>query len=746
MVQTLPEPSVTRAAGPSLLERYEQAASLTPDRIAGLLRNRRVDPVWTGRGEEFWYARQTDDGVEHVLVDPETGSRRVAPSLADLGVAAPAAADRAGVLPGPDGRGLVRRGEDLWVVERDGTERPVTHDGETGFAWGALPANSNMVVPFRRMGLVLPPLGTVHSPSGRFVLTMRVDERGMRLRHMVEQVSPGGGARPECHEWPVLLEDEGDPAPAQWRILDLDGDGTVDGTVDLDRPEELTSGLMVNGSCEATWSADEQTLYLLQYRTGGSRLTICAVDVRTGRRTDALVVDEAPLYEPNQFLYSLPLVRVLPESAEALVFSQRDGWGHLYLYDLATGECRHRVTEGDLVVRDILALDTSRREVTFVAGGPTGNPLLRHVYRAGLDGGSQHLLTPELADHDVAAPEPQFFELVFGQGKQPTSSLSPSGRFLVDHQSTVTEPPVIVLRDTWDAGAPGRVVLELERTDVSRLVAAGYRAPEEFTVRVDGVDLWGVLALPEHPHDPLSIPVVEHVYAGFQISHVPTSYVGGGKVGGAHGYLPGLTALGFAAVMVDGRGTPGRHRDLRQWTFGQFHTSRGLADHVAALTALQEQHPALDLRRVGVTGHSYGGYNTARMMLLFPDFYVAGVSSAGVHDPRKMPRGAWDWHLGATHPRTGADYDGLGNLHLAERLAGDLLLMVGEIDENATLDHTFALVQALMQAGKRFDLKVWPGLNHYQLTPYVQMATWDHFVRSLLGLAPPAAFVPGRAG
>jgi dipeptidyl aminopeptidase/acylaminoacyl peptidase len=720
----------------SLLERYQRAAALAPEKLGELMRNRRIDPTWTGDGDAFWYRRQTAEGEELVLVDPQSGTRTTGATLEELGLTTGTTGAAPGVLVGPDGRGLRRKDHDLWLVT-DGTETRVTHDGEPGFAWGELPSDSNMVVPFRRMGLVLPPVATVHSPSGRRVITVRVDERDLPTKHMVESVPPSGAARPECHEWKVGLEDEPAPPPSQCRVIDLDtGDA-----VEVDVKDQLLSTLVVNGTSEVTWSPDESRLYVLHHRQGAARAALVEIDTRTGDRRDVVVLDEGPLYEPNQFIYSLPLARVLPETGEAVLFSQRDGWGHLYLYDLATGECTNRISDGEIVVRDVLHLDPERREITYLAGtgADGGNPVWRRVYRAGLDGGTQRLLTPELADHDLAAPQPQFFHLVFGQGKPQVTSISPSGRFFVDHQSTVSDPPVILLRD---AEAGGRVVLELERTDVSRLLEAGYVVPQAFTVKADdGVtDLWGVLSLPADPVDPQRIPVVEDVYAGFQIHHAPSCFLGGGMQA-RQVNLPSYNALGFAGVMVDGRGTPGRDRDFRQWTFQQFHTARGLEDHVTAITALAQQHP-LDLDRVGVVGHSYGGYNSARMLLLFPSSYRAAVSSAGVHDPRKMAHGRWDWHLGPDPDRGSEEYRGLGNVQLADRLEGDLLIACGEIDENATVDHSMALAAALVKAGKRFDLKIWPGVNHYSVGPYAQMTFWDHFVRSLHGQEPPRGWVP----
>jgi dienelactone hydrolase len=720
------------------LERYERAAALAPEKLPALMRNRRVDPMWTGEGDAFWYRRETADGEEFVLVDPESVSRTVAATLAELGVDSSAPEARPGVLAGPDGRGLRRRDHNLWLVDGD-DERQLTFDGEPGFAWGALPSDSNMFVPFKRMGLDLPPMGTVHSPSGRRVITMRTDERGMGTKHLVENVPPSGAARPECHEWKVALDDEVEPPPAECRIIDLDsGDWSK-----VDATDDLVAMLMVNGATEVTWSADETRLYLLHRHQGGARAALVEIDVTTGARRDVVVLDEPPLYEANQFLYSLPLIQVLPDTGEAVLFSQRDGWGHLYRYDLATGECKNRISDGELVVRDLLHVDVEQREVTYLAGSAQDgwNPYWRRVYRAGLDGGSQRLLTPEPMDHELIAPEPQFFHLVFGQGKPLVRSISPSGRYFVDHQSTVSEAPVIVLRDA-DAG--GQIIMELERTDISRLLDAGYVVPEAFSVKADdgATDIWGVIAMPPEPHDPARIPVIEDVYAGYQTTHSPHAFLGAIKLAARQVHLASYNALGFATVMLDARGTPGRERSFRQWTFRRFHTSRGLEDHVTAITALAERYPSLDLTRVGVVGHSYGGYNSARMVLLFPDFYRAAVSSAGVHDPRKMRHGAWDWHMGAGLDRDTAAYRELGNLHLVDRLQGALLVACGELDENATVDHSYALADALMKAGKRFDFKIWPGVDHYRLSPYAQMTFWDHFVRNLLGQEPPREFVP----
>lgn len=732
------------SAEQEMLARYDRSTAMLPERLGALMRNRSIDPQWLGDDDRFWYVRQTEtDEVteEYVLVDPVAGTRKVVGSLEELDLPAAPPAPVAGRLPSPDGSfSLFRRDHDLWHVDHtSGAERRLTTDGEEAFAWGELVDNNNMNVPFKRMGLVLPPVGTVFSPSGRYVLTVRVDQRAMPIRHMVEQVSIDGRTRPAVHELRVALDDELITPETQCLLIDL-STGT---TTLLDTADGLGSGLMMNGSREAHWSADESALFLLRCVMGGSGVGLARIDTATGERTDVVGFEEPPLYEPNQFLYSLPLWHVLSSGAEAVLFSQRDGWGHLYLYDLSTGECRHAITSGELVVRDLLHVDEARRELTFVAGSAQDghNPYWRKAYRASLDGGAQVLLTPEAADHELASPAPDFFHLVFGQGKPQPRSISPSGRYFIDHQSTVEQAPVILLRDAQSAG---EVVLELERTDISRLQAAGYVVPTQFCVKADdGVtDLWGVLALPATPLDAAKVPVIEYIYAGYQTTAQPPSFLGGGKTSGNHAWLPMFNELGFAAVILDGRGTPGRDRTFRQWTHRQGHTTRGLEDHPHAIRELAKQHPQLDLDNVGIVGHSYGGYNAARCLLMFPDFYKAGVSSAGVHESGRMPHGSWTWFMGAEHSRTSEEYLHLGNLHLVDQLKGDLLLITGEIDENATLDHTYALVNALVKAGKRFDMKIWPGFNHYQLGAYVFMSMWDHFVESLTQAPVPRDFVP----
>lgn len=343
------------------------------------------------------------------------------------------------------------------------------------------------------------------------------------------------------------------------------------------------------------WAPDGSAVYYLDQPRDLRTLTLRRLDPAT-----VLSETGQSRVEPNQWRTEPPIVRVLAD--EVLWYSQRDGWGHLYRYDLHIGELVGQVIVGEWVVRQILHVDEVERAVYFTASGLVAeDPYRRTVCRIGLDGTGFTKLTDDL-DHVVTMPEGM--------------------PYFVDSASTVDTPPMTTVSDR-----SGRVLVELERADITKLEATGWSALERFRVKAaDGVtDIYGVLYRP-HGFDPANrYPLVDNVYPGPQVTRVAPCFDPGGMGLDAEP----LAALGFVVVALDDRGTPGRSKAFHETTLAD---AGSLVDHVAALGQLAETLPWMDLGRVGAFGHSGGGFAAARAMLDFPETYQAAVAMSGSHD------------------------------------------------------------------------------------------------------------------
>ena len=441
----------------------------------------------------------------------------------------------------------------------------------------------------------------------------------------------------------------------------------------------------------AWWSADSSRVYFLDQDRDFKALRLVALDAHSGACW-ALMEEraETPL-DPNlsEYLSGRPNVRDL-STGEIVWFSERDGWGHLYLYDGATGGLKNRITGGEWVVRDILHVDESDRQVIFTGGGREAgrNPYYRHLYRASLDGPDLELLTPEDADHDI--------------------SFAPDGLHFVDTYSRVDLPPVSVLR-----AKDGTLVCELERADVDALFSLGWTAPEPFTVKgADGhTDLYGMVYHPSDLDLDREYPVVEHIYPGPQHLRTPQGFKAV-----VEDSSRALAELGFIVVTIDGTGTPLRSKAFLDESYGRLETGGGLPDHLAGLRRLAAERPYMDLDRVGIFGHSGGGYATVRAMLSYPDFYKVGVSSAGDHDMRIYLAGWGERYIGMLDQ---TDYDPQDNSNFAANLKGMLLLVYADMDDNVHPAGSVKLVDELIKANKDFDLLLMPNRSHLYANVYV---------------------------
>jgi dipeptidyl aminopeptidase/acylaminoacyl peptidase len=542
-------------------------------------------------------------------------------------------------------------------------------------------------------------------------------------RLLVTEYVPPDGSFSATHS--VRIGISSDPKRPDSHLVVINTTTTAVRPLDLD-PQALNDyALWYFAEGVIWWSADYRYLFLITETRGASRAALTSIDLDNGRTREILNETATFNVRLNPYDYDVPNVFVSSKGDEAIWYSERSGYGHLYLYDVSTGKVKRQLTSGDWVVFDLLNVDEKRRVAYFTAGPRSGgrNPYYRYLYRVGLDRGDIKQLTPEPADHRF---EHSLWYPAHG------SSMSPSGKYFVDSISSTDQPARVVLRK-----ASGELVGEVTRTDASALFASGWRAPDRVSVKAaDGVtDLYGVVYKP-HDFDPTKkYPVIDYMYPGPQGAFVPIAFRQ--VFTGGLGTTPNAQAFadaGFIVVVVDGRGTAYRSRSFRDAFLGTEDVF-GAADHVAAIKGLGAQRSYMDLDRVGVMGHSFGGFGSLRAMLLFPNFFKVGVSSVGP--------GQWlDFHqedsierffgVPGASPEARAHYDLVSNTRLVSRLKGRVLLIFGGIDENVPLKYAFQVIDALIRADRDFDMLIAPDSPHsVGREPYPVKRSLEYFIDHL---------------
>ncbi|HLM02010.1 MAG TPA: prolyl oligopeptidase family serine peptidase, partial [Pyrinomonadaceae bacterium] len=365
----------------------------------------------------------------------------------------------------------------------------------------------------------------------------------------------------------------------------------------------------------------------------------------------------------------------------------------------------------------MLKVDEQSRTIYFLAGGRERgrNPYFIHFYKVGFDGKNLQLLTPEDGYHSI--------------------SLSPSGRYFIDSYSKQDVAPQIVLRD-FD----GKLVANLEKADISRLTTAGWKPPTPFVVKArDGqTDLYGVMYTPTNLDRNRKYPIINYIYPGPQGGSVATWSF-------AHAVSDhqSLAELGFVVVALEGTCNPMRSKKFHDACYGNM-ADNTLPDQITGMRQLAEKYPFIDLARVGIWGHSGGGYATAAAMFRYPDFFKVGISESGNHDNRNYEDDWGERYIGLL--TTGADgksnYEAQANQIYAKNLKGKLLLAHGMMDDNVPPYNTLLVVDALIKANKDFDLIMFPHARHGYGSDslYMTRRRWDYFVRHLLGANPPPEY------
>jgi dipeptidyl-peptidase 4 len=751
-----------RALAQVTAEDYARAESFLPANMQGLTRNFTVNVQWSG--ERFWYRRDTTEGRAFVLVDARRGTSepafdhgRLAESLSSasgttvtlhnlpvtsIALEEPRAvtvtvrraswsceleryecreqkteAGPQGSVRSPDGRwdAFVRDYNLYLRAVETGEEHPITTDGEQHYAYG-VPTEANLGhVTMQRLGVVLN-ADVLWSPDSRRLLMQRIDERDVEEAYLI-QSAPPGDVRPKLFRYRYPLAGDALLPMAELFIVDVQSKAVT--PLEAEPVRAAPSSIIQEG--RIWWDEDGNQLYYVQHERDFKTIHFRIVDAGTGRTRTLLTERDTSYIDLNAFRFNRPNVRVLGGGDEILWFSERDGWGQLYLYDAASGELKRRVTDGEFLVRDIVHIDEEERLVYFTANGvdPEQDPYFRHLYRASLDRPEPTRLTPEDADHWI-----QF---------------APDGAFFVDTYTWGGHVPTTVLRDT-----DGNLIRTLEEADLSGLEKRGWQWPERFRVKArDGqTDIYGVLYRPTNFDPEKSYPVLDFIYPGPQFHNAPVSWPSALSLGRLLQPVQSMAELGFVVMILDGMGTPFRSRVFREVSYGNMGDAGGLADHVAALGQLGERYPYLDLDRVGIFGQSGGGYAAARAILKYPETFKVAFSSSGNHDQRGYIPVMGESSQG--YP-VGENYDNQANADLAANLEGHLMLVHGELDENVHPAHTLQLVDALIRANKHFDMLIVPNMSHGWAghSNYLTRLRWDYFVRHLHGQEPPGNRIEG---
>lgn len=648
---------------------------------------------------KLWYMVLTPNGREYVLVNPADGSRQTGDTPGKIGVTAAQNSQQFdfNAVISPDGKkAAFIKNWNLWMRDiASGKEIQLTSDGVENFGY----ATDNAGWKHSDRAILR------WSPDSKKIATFQQDQRNVSDMYLV---STNVGA-PKLEKWKYPLP--GDPIITIQRVvIETETPRVIRLQMPPDaRRSTLCDDISCDGSFTDTeWTSDSSKLAFVSSTRDHKQANLRIADAETGAVKDIYEERVKTQYESGQGSVNW---RYLSASNEFIWYSEKDDWGHLYLFG-ADGRLKNQITKGNFVVSTIENVDERNRVIYFNANGREQgrDPYFSHFYRVDFDGKNLKLLTPEDGNHQI--------------------TLSPDGKYFVDNFSKPDVPSVSVLRDL-----SGKLVANLEKTDVSRLTAAGWKPPTPITVKSrDGRwDLYGLMFAPTNLDRNKKYPVVNYIYPGPQGGGVGTR-----SFGAARSDHQALAELGFIVVIIDGSCNPDRSKSFHDACYGNMGDNT-LEDQISGLKQLAAKYPFMDLDKVGIWGHSGGGFATADAMFSYPDFYKVGISESGNHDNRNYEDDWGERYIGLLD---GNNYEKQANQLNASKLKGKLLLAHGGMDDNVPPYNTYLVIDALTKANKDYDFILFPNARHgYGAASYYMMRRrWDYFVKNLMGAEPPKEY------
>ena len=767
---------------------YELAERFSARKISQMVFSTKVQPQWFENSDSFWYSWKDSDGMKYYIVDAKTGRKREAFDMDKLAmeltmiVKDPFDArhipisslklkdDRfftfeiRSTLPekdsvrlrkwgdrkvfsfsydistgkleditgreekkeypswvnvSPDGeRGIFAKNANLYWMDRENmakaaenekdstiVEHPITLDGTPDFAWGS---DNYMGWTEQDTTKRLFPYNLVWSPDSRHFATMKYDMTKVKELWVINALS---NPRPTLERYKYQMPGEAGPDEYLY-VFDTETmtsrhirtSAFKDQTVDFETVPGKNSDTYRKFRTRG-WLGDEDGFYIARQSRDLKRLDICRIDI--GADSARTVISE----RLNTYVERRP-IRLLEDGKKLLHWSERNGWANLYVYS-SDGTCCEPVVEGAFHVENVLAVNEDEGYILFNACGyeKGENPYQMHTFRVGIDGTGLERI--DMDDMDAWA------------------SVSDDGKYFVCNYSRVDTTPESALYS-----ADGVRIAGLEKADLSKLLEAGYKFPERFTVKAaDGItDLYGVMYKPFDFDSTKVYPIIEYVYPGPQVEANNISW--------SHGMTrtDRLAQMGFIVITVGNRGGhPNRSKWYHNFGYGNLR-DYGLEDQKTAVQRLAAKYSWIDGTKVGIHGHSGGGFMSTAAILKYPDFYTAAVSCAGNHDNRIYNRWWSEQHHGILEEisekgDTTFRYSIQTNPQIASNLKGHLLLVHGDIDNNVHPANTVRVVNALIRANKRFDMLMLPGQRHGfgDMNEYFFWRMADWFSEHLLG-------------
>lgn len=727
------------------LSDYQRAEKFLWRNVEKLLYNEWVSPNFIGEGEQFWYSVRTRRGTEYFMAHAKTATKtplfdheKLAEMLSknlDKEIE-PYALPLKSVKCTDDGKYLKfgtddkywklnlesmelkpvsrkaalertesKSPDEKWIAflndhniymrnKETGEEKQLTTDGVDKYAYGE--SISWYSVANEAEGAVHDiDIDVMWSPDSKKLMITRYDWRNVEKLYLYKS-KPEEGFRAEVYSYFRPIAGDSSAIMREFYVYDLE----TESLVKADLPP-IATFLHWGGN----WLQTSDKFYLQYYSRGFYDSYLVEVDATTGKSRTIIHETTDTYIEPGYLSY-----RVIEENNEVLWTSERDGWNHLYLYDYASGKLKKQLTSGNYFVRSIVDYDTKAQKVYFMASGREQgrDPYYQHYYSVGFNGKGVQLLSTENAEHSI--------------------SMSSNKQYAVDNYSSYKQPNMAVLREA----KTGRVLLQLEEEDADDLYAMNWKAPETFVVKGrDGkTDIYGSIFLPTNYDSTKLYPVIDGTYSGPHTIRSPKTFRRC-----AVNMDQALAELGFIVVTVDGFGSAYRSKAFHDVSYKNLGDA-GQPDHILAIKELAKRYGSLDTTRVGIYGHSAGGYDAARALLANGHFYSVGVASAGNHDHRIAK--AWWPELYMGFP-AGDNYDEQSNFTHVENLNGYLLLAHGDMDQNVNPSGSVRFMAECVKANRDVDLLLVPGVDHGGLyfDKYFIRKRWDYFVRHLMGVEPP---------